>query len=79
MTLQKHPLSEDFPELRERIHQLKCEDAHFARLYAEYGDVDLQLLRIEQEIETPTDAVVEDLKKKRVQLKDKLYQMLTAA
>ncbi len=78
MTLDKHDLQHDFPELRERIHALKTQDAHFARLYADYHEVDREVRRIEAEIETPSDQYVEQVKMKRVQLKDQLYAMLTA-
>ena len=37
---------------------------------------DLQLKRIEQTIKTPSDDVVEQLKKERLHLKDQLYVML---
>lgn len=78
MTLEKHDLVHEFPEQRARIHELKTHDAHFARLFAEYHDVDHEVRRIEQELETPADAVIEQLKLRRVHLKDELYRMLTA-
>lgn len=76
MTVEKHDLLHEFPEHRERIHVLKLQDAHFARLFAEYHDVDHELRRIGQELETPSDAVVEQLKQRRVHLKDQLYGLL---
>jgi uncharacterized protein YdcH (DUF465 family) len=76
MTLEKHDLVHEFPQHRERIHQLKTENAHFAKLFAEYHEVDHEIHRIEQEVETPGDAYVEGLKKKRVALKDELFAML---
>lgn len=79
MTLQKHDLVHEFPEHRERIHTLKMSDAHFARLFNEYHELDQRILHIEQELETPGDAVVESLKQRRVQLKDALYARLQAA
>ena len=73
----EHPLITEFPELRDKIHELKVSDHHFAKLFTEYHDVDHELHRIEQEIETPSDAYTEDLKKKRLHLKDQLYTLLT--
>lgn len=73
----EHPLITELPELRDKIHELKVNDHHFAKLFTEYHDIDHELHRIEQEIETPSDAYTEDLKKKRLQLKDQLYAMLT--
>lgn len=79
MTIEKHDLAVDFPELRGRIHELKLGNAHFARLYEEYEDCEHQLRRIAQEIETPSDFAVEALKKRRCQLKDQLYCLIQAA
>ena len=73
----EHPLISEFPELRDKIHDLKVSDHHFAKLFAEYHDVDHELHRIEQEIETPSDAYTEELKKKRLHLKDQLYALLS--
>jgi len=72
----EHPLIAEFPALRNKIHELKVKDSHFARLFTEYHEVDHELHRIEQEIETPSDSYVEELKKKRLHLKDQLYTLL---
>jgi uncharacterized protein YdcH (DUF465 family) len=40
--------------------------------------VDHEIRRIEQEIETPSDDYTEELKKKRLHLKDELFAMLKA-
>ncbi|CAA6810984.1 MAG: GTP-binding protein [uncultured Thiotrichaceae bacterium] len=73
-----HDLLHEFPEHKERIHHLKMENNHFARFFNEYHELDHQLHRIQQDIETPSDEVVEELKKKRLQLKDDLLAMITA-
>ncbi|WP_127476993.1 YdcH family protein [Sulfurivermis fontis] len=78
MTVEHHDLQHDFPEFHDRIHALKTSNAHFARLFDEYHEVDRQVRRIEQEIETPSDAVTEELKMRRVKLKGELYAMLRA-
>ena len=78
MTLDPHrDLAHEFPELKQRVHDLKVESAEFRRLYEEYGVVDNEIHRIEQGIETPSDAYTEALKVHRVQLKDRLYGLLT--
>lgn len=74
-----HDLIHEFPEHRERIHVLKTSNAHFARLFEEYHKLDRQVRRIEDEIEPTSDAYLETLKKQRLQLKDELYRMLSAA
>ena len=73
---EKHDLVHEFPEHKERIHQLKISDRHFEKLFDEYHELDHQILRMEEGIETPSDEVLEELKKKRVYLKDQLYSMI---
>ncbi len=76
MSEANHDLVHEFPEHRDRIHALKLSDGHFARLSGEYHDLSKQLQRIQAQIETPSDDVVEELKQRRLRLKDELYQML---
>ncbi len=71
-----HDLHHEFPELSDRIHQLKTENRHFARLFDKYHEIDKEIIRIEQGQETPTDEYLEKRKKERLALKDELYQML---
>jgi len=73
-----HDLLHEFPEYKERIHHLKISHPHFARLFEEYHEVDREIRRIEQQIETPPDHYLETLKKKRLHLKDELYNMIQA-
>ena len=73
---EKHDLIHELPEHRERIHDLKMNDHHFARLFDEYHELEHQVRRIEEGIETTSDNYLEDLKKKRLKLKDLLYVML---
>ena len=67
---EKHDLIHELPEHKERIHQLKISDEHFAKLFDEYHELDHEILRMEEGIETPSDDVLEELKKKRLYLKD---------
>ncbi len=73
-----HPLGRDFPEYRERLHQLKTTDAHFRRLAEQYEEVDKSVVRAEQNLEHLSDHDLEALKLERVKLKDNLYAMLSA-
>ena len=52
---------------------------NFAKLFDQYHEVDHEVRRIEQGIETPADEYTEEVKKKRLALKDELFQMLQAA
>ncbi|MDD5391444.1 MAG: YdcH family protein [Thiothrix sp.] len=76
---ESHDLATEFPEYKERIHALKMEDRHFARLFDDYHQVDAQLHRIEQGIEAHADDFVEGLKLQRLHLKDELYDILRQA
>jgi uncharacterized protein YdcH (DUF465 family) len=71
-----HDLLHEFPEYNDKIHQLKVSNPEFAQLYEQYEATDQEVYRIEEGIETPSDDYTEQLKKKRVLLKDQLYAML---
>jgi uncharacterized protein YdcH (DUF465 family) len=73
-----HDLIHEFPEHKARIHDLKTSDNHFARLFKDYDELDHELRRVQQEIETPSDDVVEELKKRRLHLKDEMFRMIIA-
>ena len=73
-----HDLRHDLPEHADTIHQLKVSNNHFAKLFDEYHHIDREVRRIEQEIEVRSDVATEDLKKKRVLLKDELLVMIRA-
>jgi uncharacterized protein YdcH (DUF465 family) len=75
---ERHDLPHEFPEHAELIHQLLGSDQAFAALYKQYDDLDAEILDLEQKGEPVTDEVAEEMKLKRVQLKDKLYAMLQA-
>jgi len=76
---EKHDLHHEFPEYEQLIHDLKMNNAHFARLFGDYHEVEHEVRRIEEGVEVRADHYVEDLKKKRLLLKDQLYHMLLQA
>ena len=76
MTLEKHDLHHEFPELNEEIHYLKMNDNHFSRLFNDYHEINQEVRRIEQGIENTSDEYLEQKKKERLQLKDELFVML---
>ena len=73
-----HELHEEFPEHSDRIHKLKVENAHFARLATDYHKLNRDIHRMETDIEPTDDFHLEDLKKQRLQLKDEIFDMLSA-
>lgn len=79
MPIEHHSLITEFPDHRETIHSLKQENAHFHKLMEKYEETDKQIVRMEEGIETPEDAVLTQLKKERLDLKDELLSMLIKA
>ena len=78
MSIDNHTLVNEFPQLKDKIHALKTSDHHFARRFDEYNDLDREVRRLEGEGSPKADESMEELKKKRLALKDELYRMLTA-
>ncbi|MBU6179482.1 MAG: YdcH family protein [Verrucomicrobia bacterium] len=79
MPIEHHPLIAEFPDHRETLHSLKEGNAHFQKLMDSYEEIDKQVYRIEEGIETPEDSVLTALKKRRLELKDEIASMLRAA
>jgi len=73
---ESHILVEEFPEHREKIYQMKSSDNAFARLFDEYHGVNAEIIDIEEHNSDTSDFYLEELKKKRLQLKDQLYSLL---
>ena len=71
-----HELAAEFPNLKDRIHELKISDAHFLKLFDAYHDVNREIHRAEAAGLNISDEHYEELKRKRMYLKDDLYAML---
>jgi len=71
-----HELREDFPEFDQQIHELKENDQHFRRLASDYHTVNREIHRIEIGDEHVSQFAEEDLRKKRMILKDEIYTLL---
>ena len=69
-------LHEEFPAEAAKIHGLKTTDPHFAALAEVYHKLNGTVQRMEAGLETVTDAVLEDAKKKRLQAKDRIAEVL---
>jgi uncharacterized protein YdcH (DUF465 family) len=73
---ESHDLLHEFPNLEEKIAGLRESNEEFATLMAEYDTLDARVRRLE-ELGTPVaDETIEDLKKERLLLKDRLYEIL---
>jgi len=71
-----HDIPHEFPEYKDQIRALFNSNAEFKGIYTEYHELDAEILKIEQNLETTSDNYAETLKKKRVALKDKIYTLL---
>ncbi|AZQ86125.1 DUF465 domain-containing protein [Colwellia sp. Arc7-635] len=74
--IEKHDLHHEFPEFQQEIRQLKMSDAHFARLFKEYHELDQEVRHIEEGVETTSNEYLETQKIARLHLKDELFSML---
>lgn len=73
---EKHDLIHELPEYKDRIHSLKMSNRHFSHQFEKYHEIDHEIHRVEEGIETTSDEYLEELKKKRLALKDELFSML---
>lgn len=74
--ISKHILTQEFPEYETKISNLKVENAHFKKLFHEFDELDHEIYRIESDSEPASDDALNELRKKRVHLKDEIYQFL---
>jgi uncharacterized protein YdcH (DUF465 family) len=79
MSVEHHDLIHEFPELKERIHELKVNDTHFRNLFDEYHTLTRSIEKMEDEVTPVSTRIEEEAKKRRLHLKDELYRMLIAA
>jgi len=73
---ERHDLDVEFPQHAKLIEKLHETNQEFAALLDEYTALDEEILEIEENGNNVTDEHAEELKFKRVSLKDKLYAML---
>lgn len=78
MPIEHHDLVHEFPEFREKIHELKSNDHHFRKLFEEYHELTTSIENMEKETTPVSTQTEEEAKMRRLHLKDELYQMLTA-
>ena len=76
MPLEKHDLIHELPEFKDKIHHLKINNKHFAKLFSEYHETDHEVHRIEAGAESTSDEYLEVRKKHRLNLKDQLFAIL---
>ena len=73
---ERHDLPHEFPEHAELIKELHRTNAEFSALMDDYTSLDEEIHDIEENGTNITDEHAEELKYKRLALKDKLYSIL---
>ena len=73
---ESHDLANELPEFKEQIHKLTMDPRHLSRPHEEHQKIKQTNQRSEQEIEVHSDEYMEELKLKRLHLKDDLFKML---
>ncbi len=69
-----------FPEYRDLITKLKQSNAHFQRLFEEHNALDEEITNLEKDpVAGHRYDEIENKKKKKLHLKDELYQILLKA
>lgn len=74
--MEKHDIVHEFPEFKDKIHDLKVSDHHFRKFFDEYHEVDHEIHSIETGAHATSDDYLNELRMKRVHLKDEIYKML---
>ncbi len=73
---EKHDLHHEFPNRDEQIHELKVNHEEFRKLFDEYDEVTTEIHRIEMGNEVVIDEYLNELRKRRLHLKDQLYAIM---
>ena len=71
-----HDILHEFPNREEIIKNLHDNDTEFAQFMDEHDKLDNQIRDLEQHDQPTSDFRMEELKKKRAFLKDRIYEIL---
>ena len=76
--MEKHDILHEFPDMKDKVHELKISDAHFRKIFDEYHEVDHEIHSIETGATPTDDAHLNELRMTRVHLKDDIFNILNA-
>ncbi len=76
MDLLNHDLAHEFPEYLPKMRSLKTSDPYFSSLFTQYDTDNHSIRNYEQGLGVISDEALEDLKKRRLKVKDEIYQIL---
>ncbi len=63
-------------EYRDEIHELKQQNAHFAKIFEQHNELDDKITKAENGDIPMTDVEIENLKKEKLLLKDEAYKII---
>ncbi len=78
MHVEHHELHHEFPEFLDVMQVLRTSDSFFCQLFDEYHSLTHQVEHLEEDDVPVGDFTIEEMKKKRAKLKDKMYKMMVA-
>ena len=76
MYIQPHDVEHEFPEYRQTLEAMKSQDSHLAQLVQEYEELNAEIVDIEENERPFQDYEFEEMKKRRLLLKDEIYFIL---
>lgn len=79
MTHVPHQLHQEFPDQAKIISRLQAENQHFARLCEDYDKINRDIHRAETNIQPTEELAEQEMRKKRLTLKDEIWHMLKEA
>lgn len=74
--MEKHDLLHEFPEHKDKIHELKVSNDYFRKLFDDYHELEHHIHRINMGSEIANDNFIHELKAKLLFIKDELYNHL---
>lgn len=78
MHVDAHELESDFPDYVQLIAELRHRDAKFQALFDNYTRTNSEVVKAEEADVPMSDFTFEELKKRRLVLKDQIYGLLRA-
>jgi len=78
MQILPHDLDHEFPEFSGLMHDLRARDQKLGNLFEQYNRVNGAIVDIEENDKPFQDAEFEEMKKKRLRIKDEIYAALRA-
>jgi hypothetical protein len=74
--MERHDLLHELPDFQDKIHELKISNNHFRKLFDEYHELEHEIHRINNNIETASDDYSYKIKAKSLFIKDEILAIL---